>query len=83
MAIEEIHIADPIRLGLVVVLYRHFGRETTYVINNFNHLLQEPGASLQPSNATAASERVGNSISEPLLTTGDALDKYQIISEKV
>lgn len=46
-------------------------------------LAKESGASLQPSNATATSERVGNSISEPLLTTGDALDKYQIISEKV
>ncbi|KAK4372034.1 hypothetical protein RND71_007418 [Anisodus tanguticus] len=44
---------------------------------------KESGASLQPSNATATSERVGNSISEPLLTTGDALDKYQIISEKL
>lgn len=46
-------------------------------------LAKESGASLQPSNATATSERVGNSISEPLLTTGDALDKYQIISEKL
>ncbi|XP_059312955.1 uncharacterized protein LOC132064095 isoform X1 [Lycium ferocissimum] len=44
---------------------------------------KESGASLQPSNATATSERAGNSISEPLLTTGDALDKYQIISEKL
>ncbi|KAK4379437.1 hypothetical protein RND71_001299 [Anisodus tanguticus] len=44
---------------------------------------KESGASLQPSNATATSEHVGNSISEPLLTTGDALDKYQIISEKL
>lgn len=44
---------------------------------------KESVASLQPSNATATSERVGNSISELLLTTGDALDKYQIISEKL
>ncbi|OIT36093.1 PREDICTED: CCR4-NOT transcription complex subunit 1 [Nicotiana attenuata] len=48
-----------------------------------SNIAKESGASLQPSNATAASERVGNSISEPLLTTGDALDKYQIISEKL
>ncbi|CAN4125895.1 unnamed protein product [Withania somnifera] len=46
-------------------------------------LAKESGATLQPSNATATSERVGNSVSEPLLTTGDALDKYQIISEKL
>ncbi|CAN4111809.1 unnamed protein product [Withania somnifera] len=44
---------------------------------------KESGASLQQSNATATSVRVGNSISEPLLTTGDALDKYQIFSEKL
>lgn len=30
-----------------------------------------------------ASERPGTNVSEPLITTGDSLDKYQTISEKV
>lgn len=31
----------------------------------------------------AASERLGSSISEPSLSTRDALDKYQIVAQKV
>ena len=31
----------------------------------------------------AAAERLGSSISEPSLSTRDALDKYQIVSQKV
>lgn len=46
-------------------------------------MLQESGAAVQQLNQPPASERVGNSVSEPLLTTGDALDKYQIVAEKV
>ncbi|XP_059651610.1 uncharacterized protein LOC132299153 [Cornus florida] len=45
-------------------------------------LSDELGAS-QPLASASATERLGGSISEPLLTTGDALDKYQIISEKL
>nr|GMC82829.1 CCR4-NOT transcription complex subunit 1 isoform X1 [Ipomoea batatas] len=48
-----------------------------------SNVVKEPGLSVQPPNSTPTSERHGNSISEPLLTTGDALDKYQIISEKL
>lgn len=33
--------------------------------------------------AAAAAERLGSSISEPSLSTRDALDKYQIVSQKV
>ncbi|XP_052210992.1 uncharacterized protein LOC127813907 isoform X2 [Diospyros lotus] len=43
----------------------------------------ESGAPLQPIPSTSTTERVGSSSSEPLLTTGDALEKYQIISEKL
>lgn len=45
--------------------------------------MQEAGNAAQPPNATLLSERPGTSVSEPLITTGDALDKYQTISEKV
>lgn len=45
--------------------------------------MQESGTAAQPINATLASERTGSNVSEPLITTGDALDKYQTISEKV
>ncbi|KAH6817786.1 transcription regulator [Perilla frutescens var. frutescens] len=44
---------------------------------------KEPGNAAQPTNATLGSERPGTSVSEPLITTGDALDKYQAISEKL
>ncbi|GAA0150692.1 mRNA polyadenylation factor [Lithospermum erythrorhizon] len=41
------------------------------------------GSSIQPLNSISASESAGINPSEPLLTTGDVLDKYQIISEKL
>ncbi|XP_057807321.1 uncharacterized protein LOC131021995 isoform X2 [Salvia miltiorrhiza] len=44
---------------------------------------KEPGNAAQPTNATLSSERPGTNVSEPLITTGDALDKYQTISEKL
>lgn len=44
---------------------------------------QESGVSAQSLPSTSATERLGSNISEPLLTTGDALDKYQLVSEKV
>lgn len=45
--------------------------------------MQEPGNAAQPTNATLSSERPGANVTEPLITTGDALEKYQTISEKV
>lgn len=45
--------------------------------------LQESATAVQQLNQTSASERLGNSVPEPLLTTGEALDKYQIVAEKV
>ncbi|XP_019161048.1 PREDICTED: CCR4-NOT transcription complex subunit 1 [Ipomoea nil] len=48
-----------------------------------SNVVKEPGLSVQPPNSTPTSERHGSSISEPLLNTGDALDKYQIVSEKL
>ncbi|XP_024032955.1 CCR4-NOT transcription complex subunit 1 [Morus notabilis] len=46
--------------------------------------VKEPGASLPlPSPAAAAAERLGSSISEPSFSTRDALDKYQIVSQKL
>ncbi|KAL1818639.1 hypothetical protein ACET3Z_013508 [Daucus carota] len=44
---------------------------------------KESGASVQALPSTSTSERLGSSISEPSLTTGDALDKYQLVSEKL
>ncbi|KAL5571856.1 hypothetical protein UlMin_021453 [Ulmus minor] len=44
---------------------------------------KEPGASSQPLPSPAAAERLGSSISEPSLSTRDALDKYQIVSQKL
>ncbi|GFS35543.1 transcription regulator [Actinidia rufa] len=45
-------------------------------------IVKESGASSHPLPSTPATERLVNVTSEPLLTTGDALEKYQIISEK-
>lgn len=44
---------------------------------------KESGASSQLLPSPVATERLGNSISEPSLTTRDALDKYQIVAQKV
>ncbi|XP_022867508.1 CCR4-NOT transcription complex subunit 1-like isoform X1 [Olea europaea var. sylvestris] len=44
---------------------------------------KESGSGPQTPNPTLAFERVGSNVLEPLLTTGDALDQYQIISEKL
>ncbi|XP_011090133.1 CCR4-NOT transcription complex subunit 1 isoform X2 [Sesamum indicum] len=45
--------------------------------------VKESGTAAQPINSALASERPGSNVLEPLLTTGDALDKYQTISEKL
>lgn len=45
--------------------------------------MQDAGNAAQPTNTTLPSERPGTSVAEPLITTGEALDKYQTISEKV
>ncbi|KAL8091899.1 uncharacterized protein LOC141692281 isoform X1 [Apium graveolens] len=44
---------------------------------------KESGVSVQSLPSTSTTERPGSSVSEPLLTTGDALDKYQLVSEKL
>ncbi|XP_047337457.1 CCR4-NOT transcription complex subunit 1 [Impatiens glandulifera] len=46
-------------------------------------IAKDSGAPLQILSSTTASDRVVSSSSEQLLTTGDALEKYQIISEKL
>ncbi|XP_057511675.1 uncharacterized protein LOC130793815 isoform X2 [Actinidia eriantha] len=46
-------------------------------------IVKESGASSHPLPSTPATERLGNVTSEPLLTTGEALEKYQIILEKL
>ncbi|KAL2477889.1 transcription regulator [Forsythia ovata] len=45
--------------------------------------VKESGTAAQPPNPTLSSEHLVSNISETLLTTGDALDKYQTISEKL
>ncbi|KAL2514000.1 transcription regulator [Forsythia ovata] len=45
--------------------------------------VKESGSGPQTPSPTLASERLGSNVLEPLLTTGDALDKYQTISEKL
>ncbi|GER44883.1 transcription regulators [Striga asiatica] len=45
--------------------------------------VNESAISVQPLNALLALERPGTAVSDHLMTTGDALDKYQTISEKL
>ncbi|CAN1248813.1 CCR4-NOT transcription complex subunit 1 [Linum perenne] len=45
--------------------------------------VKECGSSSQPMSSSIASERVGSNVSEPLLSTRDALDKYQVIAQKM
>lgn len=44
---------------------------------------QESGISSQPQPSPAVTERPGSNLSEPSLTTGAALEKYQIVAQKV
>ena len=44
---------------------------------------QELGAIVPPSPITSGAEHMGTVLSESLLTTGDALDKYQHLAQKV
>ncbi|XP_058085160.1 uncharacterized protein LOC131232729 isoform X2 [Magnolia sinica] len=44
---------------------------------------KESGAVLQSLSTTSATERLGSGTSEPLLSTGEALDKYQILAQKL
>lgn len=46
-------------------------------------IVKESATAVQQLNQSSASERLGNSVPEPLLTTGEALDKYQIVAEKL
>lgn len=57
-----------------------FGAE---ILCGFLFHCKESGASSHPLPSTPTTDRLGSSTSEPLLTTGDALEKYQILSEKV
>ncbi|BBG97359.1 transcription regulator [Prunus dulcis] len=45
--------------------------------------VQESGVSSQPLPSPAVTERLGSNISEPSLNTRDALDKYQIVAQKL
>ncbi|KAJ4956450.1 hypothetical protein NE237_013233 [Protea cynaroides] len=45
--------------------------------------VKEFGAIAQPSPTTSATGRLGVSASEPLLTTGDALENYQLLAQKL
>ncbi|KAA8515904.1 hypothetical protein F0562_019083 [Nyssa sinensis] len=47
------------------------------------NIVKESEVSSQALPSTSTTERLGSSTSKPLLTTGDALDKYQHISEKL
>ncbi|WJX85826.1 hypothetical protein P8452_68221 [Trifolium repens] len=45
--------------------------------------VKEPGASSLPLVSSGAVDRIGSSFLEPSLTTRDALDKYQIVAQKL
>ncbi|KAL8500295.1 hypothetical protein ACS0TY_020046 [Phlomoides rotata] len=45
--------------------------------------VKESGTAAQPISTPLSSERSGSNVSEPSITTGDALEKYQTISEKL
>ncbi|PQM37003.1 CCR4-NOT transcription complex subunit 1 isoform X1 [Prunus yedoensis var. nudiflora] len=45
--------------------------------------VKESGVSSQPLPSPAVTERLGSNISEPSLNTRDALDKYQIVAQKL
>ncbi|KAI3711268.1 hypothetical protein L2E82_41237 [Cichorium intybus] len=52
-------------------------------IPDTSNISKDPGVYAQPLPSPSASDRIISTTAEPSLTTGDALDKYQIISEKL
>ncbi|XP_027108902.2 uncharacterized protein [Coffea arabica] len=52
-------------------------------LQSVESVVKEPGTAMQQLNQSSASERSGSSVPEPLSTTGDALDKYQVFAEKL
>ncbi|XP_022979316.1 CCR4-NOT transcription complex subunit 1-like [Cucurbita maxima] len=45
--------------------------------------IKEPGSSSQPLSSPITTDRLATTMSEPSLTTRDALDKFQVISQKL
>ncbi|XP_010258903.1 PREDICTED: CCR4-NOT transcription complex subunit 1 isoform X3 [Nelumbo nucifera] len=45
--------------------------------------VKDSGATTQPSPTISAAERLGGGMSEPLLSTGDALEKYLLVAQKL
>ena len=54
-----------------------------WCLNVFPNYGKESGTSSQPLVTSGAVERLGSSFLEPSLTTRDALDKFQIVAQKV
>ncbi|XP_028804636.1 CCR4-NOT transcription complex subunit 1 isoform X2 [Neltuma alba] len=55
---------------------------STPELHDSSDVVKESGASSQPQ-ASSVVERLGSSVSEPSLTTRDALDKYQVVAQKL
>ncbi|XP_019188947.1 PREDICTED: CCR4-NOT transcription complex subunit 1-like [Ipomoea nil] len=89
---SQLHSASlpPIGMGDGASSYNF---ENDSIVTPFSSVLLRPikpcnvvkgtGCSIQPQNPTLSSEDLQSSVSEPSLTTGDALDKYRIILEKL
>lgn len=45
--------------------------------------MKESASMVRPSTPSSTIERLGSSGLEPSLNTGEALDKYQVVSQKV
>ncbi|KAM7260736.1 hypothetical protein ACFE04_026211 [Oxalis oulophora] len=48
-----------------------------------SHAVKDQGTSLLPLSSPGATDHLGSSISEPLLSTRDAIDKYQLVAQKL
>ncbi|KAK4267898.1 hypothetical protein QN277_024622 [Acacia crassicarpa] len=51
-------------------------------LHDSSDVVKESGASSQPQ-ASSVVERIGSGVSEPSLTTRDALEKYQVVAQKL
>ncbi|KAM7472074.1 hypothetical protein LguiA_010257 [Lonicera macranthoides] len=92
--LAKLHSASSVHIGMAEDTGPH-NFENSTVISSFSSAPAPELHSVEPSNvkdfgaasspipSPSASERLASNISEPILTTGDALDMYQIISEKL
>ncbi|KAL1217144.1 hypothetical protein V5N11_021478 [Cardamine amara subsp. amara] len=75
---------DPVGDTAGLQLSKSLSTSESYLVESSEFAIKETGTSLQTSTSAATMERLGgNNIVQPSLSTREALDKYQIVTQKM